>query len=85
MEGWKNKRLSLKDLVLFYIKKATGRLHSRITLVLHFEVEPALYSTCPYNTELEDAERDADYEDEFAAKHLDEDGIPLNWKKEKKK
>ncbi len=84
MEGWKDRRISLKDLFSYYIKKATGRLHHRIRLVHHFEVEPALYSTCPYYTELETAEEYAVYEDEFAAKYLDEDGTPLNWKKERK-
>ena len=85
MEGWKDRRVSLRDLFSYYIKKATGRLNPRITLALYFEVEPALYSTCPYYTELKDAEREADHEDEFAAQHLDKDGVPLKWKKEVKK
>ncbi|MBA7490047.1 hypothetical protein ES702_00581 [subsurface metagenome] len=80
MEG----RMRWKDLVLYYTKKAIGKLHPRIRLVHHFEVEPALYSDCPYYEELQDAEYHANYEDEFAEKYLDEHGIPLKWKKEMK-
>lgn len=84
MEGW-DRRIGWKDVVLYYIKKATGRLHPRINLVLHFEVEVALYNDCPYYDELEDAEYQANYEDEFAVKYLDEHGTPLNWKKDAEK
>jgi len=77
-------RMRWTDIVKYFYKKLKGELHPRISLSVFFEVEPALYSTAPYYDTLEDAEKEAEHEDEFDKKYLDEDGFPKKWKEDMK-